>query len=73
MPSSVPSQPASDSDRLLAAILALLVAQRESAQPGPDDRKTEVILSDAGLSPAEIAAVMGKSLAAVRKTLQRAK
>ena len=73
MPGTSPSQSTPDSDWMLAAILAILVEQREAGKPDPDARKSEVVLSDAGLSPAEIAATMGKSLAAVRKTLQRAK
>jgi DNA-directed RNA polymerase specialized sigma24 family protein len=57
-------------------MLALLVADREErlAPPagGPKSaRKTELVLAASGLSPAEIAPLVGKNLAAVQKTIQR--
>jgi DNA-directed RNA polymerase specialized sigma24 family protein len=57
-------------------MLALLVADREerlspSADGAKNARKTEIVLSGSGLSPAEIAQLVGKNLAAVQKTIQR--
>lgn len=59
-------------ERSMTAVLSLLIADRES---GLDDdaEKTEVLLSNAGLGVPEIARLMGKNDAAVRKTLQRAR
>jgi len=59
----------------MAGVLAILVAEREERLNGTDDKnkaaKTEVLLANAGLSATEIAQLMGKNLAAVRKTIQR--
>jgi hypothetical protein len=56
----------------LLALLALLVADRDSQ--GPDSKlPTEIILSRAGLGNADIAVVVGKSPDAVRKMVERAK
>ena len=58
----------------MAGILALMVESRERELG--DDRsaaKTEVLLSNAGLSIDDIAAVTGKNYDAVRVTLNRAK
>jgi DNA-directed RNA polymerase specialized sigma24 family protein len=61
-------------ETLLAAILAMLVAEREDQDSEPGNRrKSEVILNEAGLSAPEIATLVGKKPDAVRKTLQRAK
>jgi DNA-directed RNA polymerase specialized sigma24 family protein len=54
----------------LSGILAVLVARLE-ADGVTLDRKIELVLHDAGLRPEDIASVTGKSLAAVRKTIQR--
>jgi DNA-directed RNA polymerase specialized sigma24 family protein len=63
-----------DFDRAIVGVLALLVAEREERLNGDKDaRKTEVVLSRAGLKADEVAAVMGKKVDAVRKTLQREK
>lgn len=61
-------------ERALGGILAMLVAARDDPHADPaDKRKTEVILADAGLTATEIAALVGKKVDAVRKTLQRAR
>lgn len=56
----------------MAGILAILVDDREERTK--DDRtrrKTEVMLSNAGLSVEDIVALTGKTADAVRKTIQR--
>lgn len=57
-------------EALLRAILALLADERES-RTSPSDRRTELILRDAGMDAKEIAAVLGKNYEAVRKAIQR--
>lgn len=58
----------------LRALVALAVAQRDDPQvPTEQRRKTEIILRDVGCTPQQIAAVTGKSYAAVAKTIQRAR
>ena len=60
--------------KAITAVLALLVADREERLSGGSNvRKTELILSSAGLTPAEIAPLVGKRYEAVTKTIQRAK
>jgi DNA-directed RNA polymerase specialized sigma24 family protein len=57
-----------------AGILALLVDARESrTKDDKDATKTEVLLSNAGLSIEDIAAVMGKKYDAIRVSLNRSK
>lgn len=69
------TQDALPTGKALSAMLALLIAEREerlaSSPNGHGARKTEVILAAGGLSPAEIAPLMGKNLDAVRKAIQR--
>lgn len=61
-------------DTALTGILALLVEQREARIADEESpKKTEVILTEAGLSNEEIAAVTGKKSDAVRMAIQRAK
>ena len=58
----------------LAGVLALLVDERESRTK--DDRsatRTEVLLSNAGLSITEIATLMGKNYDTVKTALRRSK
>lgn len=58
----------------LAGILALLVDARETrVKDDKDAVKTEVLLSDAGLTIEDIAALMGKRYDAVRVSLTRNK
>lgn len=69
-----PERRRSSSDATMAAVLALQIDRRE--REVAEDRnavKTELLLARAGLPPEEIAALTGKSLDAVRKTIQRAK
>lgn len=62
-------------EKVLAGVLAILVAEREERLNGADEKnkpaKTELLLANAGLSPNEIAQLMGKNLDAVRKAIQR--
>jgi DNA-directed RNA polymerase specialized sigma24 family protein len=63
-----------DLARSAAALVALLAADRDERLSQTDTpRRTEVLLSDAGLTPHEIARLTGKSYAAVAKAIQRAK
>jgi DNA-directed RNA polymerase specialized sigma24 family protein len=59
-------------ERLLAAIVALLVDARTSTDREVD-LKSEVLLAGVGLSAAEIAPLVGKQPNAVRMTLSRAR
>ena len=56
-----------------SVLLQLYGAQVQSAQPGAPAFKPEVLLADAGISPKEIAAILGKSPAAVAKAISRAR
>jgi DNA-directed RNA polymerase specialized sigma24 family protein len=59
-------------DKALAGVLALLVAEREARlNDKSEPRKTEVVLADAGLDYAEIAAVTGKNYDAVKQAVRR--
>jgi DNA-directed RNA polymerase specialized sigma24 family protein len=61
-------------DAALSGILALLVDEREErAKENKSTVKTEVLLDNVGMSAEAIAAVTGKNVAAVRKTIQRAR
>lgn len=63
-----------DTAVLLKALLAVAVDLRErtlGTEPGA--RKTEVVLATAGLAPAEIARLLGKTSGSVRMTLSRAR
>lgn len=58
----------------MAGILALLIEEREERTKGDKNaEKIEVLLSKAGLSNEDIAAVTGKQPDAVRMTIARAK
>lgn len=58
-------------DPVLLGILALLAADRE--ERGDLEIPTELILTEAGLSPAQIGPMIGKSPGAVREKARRAK
>jgi DNA-directed RNA polymerase specialized sigma24 family protein len=61
-------------DVAVAGVLALLVDAREArVREDKSAVKTEVLLSNAGLSITDIAALLGKNYDAVKVTLQRAK
>lgn len=56
-----------------SVLLQLYTAQTQAAQPGAPPFKPEVLLADAGIPPREIAAMLGKSPAAVAKAISRAR
>jgi hypothetical protein len=64
-----------DEAKVMAGVLALLIAEREDHLNASDAKytpaKTEVVLAGAGLTAPEVAALVGKNLAGVRKTIQR--
>ena len=64
-----------DEAKVMAGVLALLVAEREDRLNDGSDKytpaKTEVVLASAGLTAAEIAPLVGKNVPAVTKTIQR--
>jgi DNA-directed RNA polymerase specialized sigma24 family protein len=58
----------------MAGVLALLVDERERhVKADREASKTEVLLSNAGLSIEDIQAASGKNPGAIRKTIQRAR
>ena len=57
---------------LVKYMKALLAVQLRSISDGDADEKPELVLSSVGLPAKEIAEVLGKNLAAVTKTIQRA-
>lgn len=61
-------------EALLRALVALAVDQREAdLQKDSGRRKTEILLSDAGLGPSQIATLVGKKDGAVAKAIPRAR
>jgi DNA-directed RNA polymerase specialized sigma24 family protein len=66
-------------EQVMAGILAMLVAEREDRLASLDGKgkfepkKTELILSEAGLSAQQIAGFLGKKPNTVLKTLSRAR
>lgn len=60
-------------EQLLAAQLAILVADREDRLRESDPQKTELVLHSAGFEVPEIATLLGKKPDTVRKVIQRAK
>lgn len=64
---------AESSDGTLAALVALIAADRDERADGVPVRRSELVLSDAGFSYQEIARLTGKKIQAVRSTLRRAK
>jgi DNA-directed RNA polymerase specialized sigma24 family protein len=61
-------------ETLLRALVALAVDQREADfQKDSGRRKTEILLSDAGLGPRQIATLVGKKEGAVAKAILRAR
>lgn len=64
--------PAEPVERLLRAMLALMIDEREM-RPQEGSRRTEVVLAEAGLGAAEIAELTGKPAGSVRMTLSRAR
>ena len=70
MPKPNAEQTTQQTDALLRALL-LLALETQSSEG--ERTKPEILLSRAGLSPKDIAALLGKKEAAVRKALERAK
>lgn len=63
-----------DLEVALVGLLALAIADREElTRDRPEARKSEVILSNAGMDAPQIARLVGKNVEAVRKTIQRAR
>lgn len=61
-------------DAAVAGVLALLIDVRESrVKEDKEAVKTEVLLSNAGLSIVDIAALMGKKYDAVKISLRRSR
>lgn len=60
-------------DALLLALIALLADQREADPNRTGRRKTEVVLADAGLTPAQIGPILGKRPDTVRVSITRAR
>jgi DNA-directed RNA polymerase specialized sigma24 family protein len=64
-----------DNAKVMAGVLALLVAEREDRLYASDEKykppKTEVVLAGAGLNSAEVAVLVGKNPGAVQKAIQR--
>jgi DNA-directed RNA polymerase specialized sigma24 family protein len=65
-------------EQVMAGILAMLAADREdrlasAAKAKVEPRKTEIILSDAGLNAYQIASILGKKPNTVLKTISRAR
>jgi DNA-directed RNA polymerase specialized sigma24 family protein len=60
-------------EELLKYLKALVALQVEAFNNNDDRAKAEILLARAGLSYLEIADIVGKSEAAVAKSIQRAK
>lgn len=61
-------------EKAMMGILALLAAEREERLTDSGEaQRTEVILSNAGMTASEIGRVLGRSRDAVRMTITRAK
>jgi DNA-directed RNA polymerase specialized sigma24 family protein len=58
--------------RVLLAVTALLAADRDERAEDLSPRRSEAVLSDAGFTPPEIAALTGKNKEAVRSFIRRA-
>lgn len=64
---------AASQQALTIALIALLADEREGDPQRTSRRKTEVLLSDAGLSPAQIGPILGKRPDTVRVAIARAR
>ena len=58
--------------KLLALVVLTAISMFETTEE-KSKIKPEVVLSNAGLENSEIAKILGKKLAAIQKTIQRAK
>lgn len=64
------------SEQTMAGILAMLAAMREDGLAqgkNIEPRKTEVVLSEAGFTAAQIGSMLGKKTDTVHKTIQRSR
>lgn len=62
------------SERSLVGILALLAAERDDrVAASGEGRRSEIIMSDAGLTIAEIAQVTGRKYETVKTAIRRAR
>jgi DNA-directed RNA polymerase specialized sigma24 family protein len=60
-------------DQAAVASLALQIADRDQALLGSDPRRTEVVLSEAGLSIKDIARLTGRNYDTVKTAIRRAR
>ena len=61
-------------NQVMLGLLAIHIAEREERIDGDGSpRRTEVVLADAGLTLAEIAALTGKNYDTVKTTVRRAR
>lgn len=68
------TKPEIDPNQVMLGQLAIQIAEREERINGDGSpRRTEVVLADAGLTLAEIAALTGKSYDTVKTTVRRAR
>jgi DNA-binding NarL/FixJ family response regulator len=65
--------PAIDPNQVMLGLLAIQIAEREERIGDGSPRRTEVVLADAGLTLAEIAALTGKNYETVKTTVRRAR
>lgn len=69
--SSTDTQP--DETTLLRALVALQVAERQDRSSGEPARPSELVLADAGVGLADIAALTGRKYESVKTTVRRAR
>lgn len=67
------SQTLKNIEKKLSGLIALTAISTFGTVEEKSKIKAEIILSNAGLENSEIAKILGKNLAAVQKTIQRAK
>jgi len=67
------SQTLKNIEKKLSALVALTALSTFGTAEERSKIKPEIILSNTGLDNSEIAKILGKSLAAIQKTIQRAK
>jgi DNA-directed RNA polymerase specialized sigma24 family protein len=61
----------SRTEQLLEAVLAIMVAEREARLGSRDDKRSEILLAEAGLPLTDVAKLTGKNYGAVAKAVQR--
>lgn len=69
--SSTATQP--DETTLLRALVALQIAERQDRSSGEAGRPSELVLADAGVALADIAALTGRKYETVKTTVRRAR